>query len=317
MPKKVLIIKKDNVVFTELVDNEEPALFGDSEESLNSFKEDQKLFEIDSYLNKQQHLANLDKTSIKTSHDLENKDNQIWKEIYLNKLRNDKLALEQLLDDLESLKEERCRTGKLNYGSKIVKTLKQKLIYLLYKQCESNQLIRLGKDKEFSSNDEYLRFANYLVKQKNLQLRIDKDCKLNCDLNLYLKLNLENELILAKILKNLNIQYDGRDQIERYIECFKLKLKPKLLIYLFNLQTKFNAIDRLLKLNSNKYNRLLQRYFEIIEQKELLKYRYYFNEMQLVEKFRIEIKRIHINNLNLTNKINMLERNFRRVQSKL
>lgn len=47
MPKTLLIVRRDNVLFKELADSEEPGLFDNFDESLNSFRENQLLFEIE------------------------------------------------------------------------------------------------------------------------------------------------------------------------------------------------------------------------------------------------------------------------------
>lgn len=346
MSKKLLIIKKDNVVFTELIDNEEPDLFHITDESLNSFKEDQKLFKLANYVSTGENdslnqeitlndssdklsiIKRNDQTNITLINDSTKKSTncpndsldqiEMKRKIYIRNLKNNNHVLEQLADELESLKEERFRTGKLNYGSKQIKILKQKLIYFLYKQKNErlNSIRAFGDNKRlFLNNQECLRFMNYVL-EHNFEFKIDENAKLNYDLNLYLKLNLINELILSRILDELNIEHDSRATVEQFIEQFRMKLDHNLLKSLLDLQRKFNKIDRSLKIMINKYNDLLVKYFEVLEQKEMLKLRFNKNEMLLVDRLRIEIKQLHCNNLNLTNKINILERALKRVQNK-
>ena len=355
MVKKILIIRKDNVVFTELVDNEEPDLFNSLDDSLNSFKEDQKLIEVrnclinsedrtkdeqvsSQYSDESSNNLKLDSSSskiinqtiyrtstqvqtlassFKTSSTEAQSENRSPKDVYLSRLRNNNLVLEQLLDELESLKEDRIRTGKLNYGSKQVRVLKKKLAYFLVKQKQT-QLAQHSKKSNgmFVNNEECVRFMNHILDQK-VDFRVDPNEQLNSDLNLYLKLNLTGELLLSRILNNLNIDHDSRDAVEQHLESFQLKIVPELMQTLVDLQTCFRTLDRSLKVTLIKYNEALSRYFEILECKEMLKLNFQTNEWSRIETFKMEIKQLHINNLNLANKLNIMERALKRIQSKL
>lgn len=346
MPRTLVIVRKDDVFFKKFV--EEPDLFGNSDESLNSFKENQILFEIENNKSRSENFHSPNGESADSSNDskatessqtgqvlsdgIENSDEikrnngillkepfDFTREHYTRTLENDNCVLEQLLDDLELLKSVRSRTGFLNYGAKQLELMKQKLLVFLCKQRggQLNEAIFTnGSGQLFRDNAECLKFIQYVLDNEP-DLKIDDDSRLNADLNLYLRLKLKNELILGKLLRGLNIRHDSRPTVERCVEQFRAKLEPKSLSILLDLQRKFAVIDRQMKITLNEYNELLGRYYELLEEKEVLRLRYFTNEMRLVERFRTEIKQLHSSNLSATNKINIAERGLKRLQNKM
>lgn len=402
MPKTLLIVRKDNVLFKELADSDESGLFNNLDESLNSFRENQLLFEIENNRpvddesagrlenvhlptdkskarsppnlpisvdsskkpsdalsnDKSKGLANdfrattsgspteqmptkLNADEIKRmtpneaintkeikgieseSHDTKSnlsKPLDLTRKRYIRALENDNCVLEQLLDDLELLKSVRRRTGRLNYGAEQLELIKRKLAHFLCRQ-RNEQLTEAifdahGGGQLFRDNAECLRFVRCIL-QSELNLKIDDDEQLNSDLNLYLRLKLKNELILDVLLRGLNVRHDSRPTVQRYVEQFRAKLEPRLLAILLDLQRTFGTIDRRMKIVQSEHNELLRRYYEILEQKELLQLRYFTREMQLVERFRTEIKQLRASNLSATNKANITERSVKRLQSKM
>ena len=337
MPKTFLIVRKDNVYFKTFA--EEPDLFGDTEESLNSFKENQVLFEIEN-----QRLAssqpeifqaakcpesekadedfgalNGSQLTKKTSPDTESGSLDLARDRYIKALEHDNCVLEQLLDDLELLKSVRSQTGRLNCGAKQLELVKQKLGHFLWRQKNeqlTEAVFAADSPPLFRDNTECLRFIRHILENET-NLKIDDDHQLNADLNLYLRLKLKNVLILSKLLSGLNIRYDSRPKVERCVEQFRAKLEPRTLAILVDLQKKFAVMDRKLKITLNEQNGLLRRYYEVLEEKELLKLRFFTNEMRLVARFQTEIKQLHAANVSLANKMNIAESSVKRMQSKI
>lgn len=341
---KKILIKKDNTLFTDIIDNEKN-LFNDLDNSLNSFKEDHKLFEINLFndklekqiiksLNNQfiknennlkihqlnNQIANLDRKKISPLANLINNQfidsnidqlNNIERSyILILKYNNDKL--EHLLDELICIKENRSRTGIINYASDQIRIIKRKLIFLIRNQ-QDQFIFNYKNSKLFVNKDECLKLMNYIL-ENNLEFKIDHNLELNSKLNNYLKINFKNELIIVKIFKILNLEYDCRSNVENYINNFNLKLEPK--ISLINLNRNFKLILKSMKQNLVIYDNLLEQYFKIKEQKDILKLRYLRANKLLINKLTIDFKQIKNGNQNLMNKINILERNLKRIQNK-
>lgn len=140
--KKILIIRKDNVVFTEFIDKSEPYFLHSLDDSLNSFKEDLKFLKIkdclvnnddeievselknhqstNEFISQTNNQKSISNRLMKNSSSSDKKKDEIkfhrsnydsQRESYLKSLRTNNLILEKLLDELESLKRKRIRTG--------------------------------------------------------------------------------------------------------------------------------------------------------------------------------------------------------------
>lgn len=297
MTKKLVIIRQNNVVFTELIDDELD-LFDNQNTSLNSFIEDHKLFELN------KNVEQIDKNRYEDSH------------ISILKYNNEKL--DDLLDELKSLRRVQYRTGELTYGASQLSVLKRKLAYLIKRKEEQVILDKIESDRKlFVNQDECSAFINYVL-DKDIEFRdSDDDHKYSSHQNQYLKLNLKSERILIEIFKNLNVDYDCRPKAIYYLELFKLKLEPKFFESLIKIRREMRLIDNLMTQNLVQYNSLLEKYFKVLEKKLIIKLRSICNQGSLIESFRNEIRRMHLNNLGLANRINIFERNLKKLESKL
>ena len=357
-----MIVRKNDVFFKEFV--EEPELFGNSDESVNSFRENQILFEIENNRLADNESASesfplpsdLEPTSVsnapacafhatnslptaRTPSDQERIDSDeiepiksgshgssketkrldSARERCLRALKNDNCILEQLLEDLELLKSVRTRTGRLNCEAKQLELVKRKLACFLSRQKNEQldeAIFASDSGPLFRDNEECLRFVQCVLVNE-LELKIDDDCRLNTDLNLDLRLKLKNELMLAELLGGLNVRHDSRPTVKRCVEQFRAKLEPRLLSALEDLQRKFASVNRSMKITLNENDKLLRRFYELQEEKGILKLRYFTNEMRLIERFRMEIRQLHAGNLSMTNKINIAERAVKRLQNKI